>query len=156
MADAQATGSATPRSGLVTAHLPALLAAALTALLLLVPVDGPLTAAAGLGWDWMPSWLESQVSRGDGGVADKLFHGALFFALTVLVHRSLSRLSVRFRRAPIGSALVTTAYGLVLELLQVSLAARSAEFADGLANAAGALLSVACLRLWNAAMKGLS
>lgn len=128
-------------------HLPALFATMVTAVALLAPGDWVLGLVYALGPEGLEQWLESQAMNGSGSGLDKLVHLTLFFVLTGLVYRSLSILSPVFHAWPLLCAAATSLYGFGLELLQALEPARSAEILDGVADMAGAVLSVGSIHL---------
>ncbi|MGE0326425.1 MAG: VanZ family protein [Polyangiaceae bacterium] len=74
---------------------------------------------------------------------DKLMHAAVFSGFTVLVFWATPR---RLRRA-IGAAVIATAFGGLLELLQALVPYRSADWFDLLADAVGAAIAALLLGL---------
>jgi hypothetical protein len=82
--------------------------------------------------------------RAGGGGLDKLAHAAGYAVLAAAV-----AWGGRVRgRALVVVALVVTAYGAGIELLQTTLSGRTADVADGLANAVGAVVGVVWYHLW--------
>lgn len=117
-----------PAAAVAWSHGAAAAWALVVAVLLLVPAYLLPVAPSDL-----PSLLEAW--------ADKLGHVALFFVLAWLLARSFRELPA-VRRPRFTAVLVAAAYGGLLELAQILLAARSAELADSLANLAGGLLAL--------------
>lgn len=87
-----------------------------------------LLAPGGLGGGGV-SWL-SRVAAAGG---DKVVHAALFFIQAAVVSRLLVRPGGRWLAAALAAG-----YGLLLELLQLSIPGRGLEAADVVANSAGA------------------
>ena len=124
----------------------ALLACAVTALALLLPI--PVLAgwveAAGLGALLERLLRDDGVSSGPVPV-DKLVHVVLFAALTAIVAWSSPR---RIALTPLWpSALFVLLYSWALEVLQGLLGVGAAELADALGNALGIALAWAGLTL---------
>jgi VanZ family protein len=80
--------------------------------------------------------------------SDKLLHALAYAGLAMLVFRALTSTgwSSRPRLLFWGSLLGTAAYGILDELHQVFVPARSAEMLDATADAAGALAAVLLCR----------
>lgn len=77
---------------------------------------------------------------------DKVWHLAAFAALAGLLTRTLAHWGRPLARATRDGALVSAAFGALLEILQSMTGFRSAELADLIADALGALLAYALLR----------
>jgi VanZ family protein len=80
-------------------------------------------------------------------LADKVWHLAAFGGLAALFARAFSYWAVERRRAARDAALLSGLLGGALEVLQSFTPYRSADFADLVADALGALLAYLVLRL---------
>lgn len=75
---------------------------------------------------------------------DKLVHFVLYGGLSFLCAWSLgATMAFTWKGAVLVAFLLSTAYGVANEILQMFIPPRSMEFMDALANAAGALLGAA-------------
>jgi hypothetical protein len=126
---------ATLVKNLLTAYLPALAWAGMTAAALLTTGD---TLEEVEFWFEIPTWLWPW--------ADKLVHFGLFFVLAWLVRRCF-RDSNRSRGADLGTMVVTLPYMVVLEVAQTRIPGRGWEALDVLAGVVGVVTALALLRL---------
>jgi VanZ family protein len=77
---------------------------------------------------------------------DKVEHAAAYAVLTALSFHMWRSLNIRRSLAFGGSVLLCTGYGVVMEIAQATLTTtRSAEAADALADAVGALFAISAI-----------
>lgn len=117
-----------------TVHLPALL----WWLAVTVALAAPQHNFADLP-DWYPRVLQFQA-------LDKVIHALLFGILGLLSARSF-RLLPLLRRPLLTAFLLTSLYGLIVEVGQEVLTDRSGEVGDWVANVVGAAVAIAPLAL---------
>lgn len=117
-------------------------------------------------WVWGPAWammaLIFVVSSIPGlppipgGIDDSVAHALEYAVLAALLLRGLA--GARWRGVTIGVAglavVLATLYGLTDEMHQRFVPGRTAEFADGVADALGATAAVGLVWAWQVVVRG--